>query len=125
MNSVDHLPAPPAPAVRRVPGFAARKGQRGYTPLKFLGSLRGNGTLESDGATSPVAYQLDLYDTGSAGRTASGVVEGDLSNAGEGGSARLRLEGGGSVEITLQETDAEGAVFEVRGGVPARLSALL
>lgn len=113
------------PAVRRVPGFAARKGQRGYTPMKFLGALRGAGKLEFDGVVSPVAYQLDLYDTGSAGRSGSGVVEGDLSSAVEGGSARLRLEAGGAVDITLQEIDAEGAVFEVRGAVPARLSALL
>ena len=118
-------PAAPAPAVRRVPGFAARKGQRGYAPMKFLGSLRGAGTLELDGVESPVAYQLDLYDAGGAGRTASGVVEGALPNAAEGGSARLQLDGGGSVDVTLQEIDPEGAVFEVRGVVPARLSALL
>ena len=92
------------------------KGQRGYTAIKFLGSLRGEGSLAAAGRRIPVTYQLDQYE-GAAGRTGNGALEGRLGDAAAGDQARLRLEDGREVEVTLQETDVEGAVFETRGAI--------
>jgi hypothetical protein len=103
---------PPAP-----PSFASSqrsKGQRGYSPVRFLGSLRGEGTLAVSGRRRAVTYQLDQYEN-SAGRTGSGALEGSLGSAAAGDQARLRLEDGREVDVTLQETDADGAIFETRG----------
>lgn len=113
LNPVDRTPAtPPAfvPAQRS-------KGQRGYTPIKFVGSLRGDGALFTGRKRTAVTYQLDHYE-GSSGRTGNGAVEGLLGpKAAAGDQARLRLEDGREVEVTLQETDGEGAVFETRGAI--------
>ena len=113
LNPVDRTsPTPPAfvPAQRS-------KGQRGYTPIKFLGSLRGEGSLLTGRRRTAVTYQLDQYE-GSSGRTGNGAVEGPLpAGAAAGDQGRLRLADGREVEVTLQETDAEGAVFETRGAL--------
>ena len=99
------------------------KGQRGYTPIKFLGSLRGEGALLTGRRRTPVTYQLDQYESAS-GRTGNGALDGPLGpKAGAGDQARLRLEDGREVEITLQETDGDGAVFETRGAFSKPASA--
>ena len=90
------------------------KGQRGYTPIRFAGSLRGEGVLAPSGRKVRVVYQVDLYD-GAAGRTASGSLEGAVGRWSAGDEARLRLADGSEVTVLLQETDADGAVFETRG----------
>ena len=92
------------------------KGQRGYSPIRFVGSLRGEGTLAVSGRRRPVTYELDQYESAS-GRTANGALEGPLGSARAGDQARLRLEDGREVDVTLQETDAQGAVFETRGAL--------
>jgi hypothetical protein len=109
-----------APAEKRSPGFQARKGQRGFRPMTFLGSLRGVGVLVSAAGEARVDYQLDLYD-GTAGRTASGTLDGDVSALAEEGAGpvRLRLEGGAEIGVTLQDVDEHGASFDSRGVVAA------
>jgi hypothetical protein len=109
-----------APAEKRSPGFQARKGQRGFKPITFLGSLRGDGLLVSNLGEVPVAYQLDLYE-GTAGRTGSGALDGKVSVVGgEGaGPVRLRLDSGAEIGITLQDIDDTGAVFDSRGVLAA------
>ena len=111
LNPADRTPSTP-PAF--VPSQRS-KGQRGYTPIKFLGSLRGEGSLLASGRSTKVAYQLDQYES-AGGRTGNGAVEGPLgSRAAAGDQARLRLEDGREIAVTLQETDARGAVFETHG----------
>ena len=111
LNPVDRTP----PAPQAFVSSHRSKGQRGYTAIKFLGSLRGEGTLTASGRRIPVTYQLDQYE-GAAGRTGNGAFEGHLGpKAVPGDQARLRLDDGREVEVTLQETDADGAVFETRG----------
>ena len=107
---------PPAPTAF-VPSHRS-KGQRGYTAIKFLGSLRGEGTFTTaSGRRRAVTYQLDQYE-GSAGRTGNGAFEGSLGkHAAAGDQGRLRLDDGREVEVTLQETDDQGAVFETRGAI--------
>jgi hypothetical protein len=109
-----------APAEKRSSGFQARKGQRGFRPMTFLGSLRGDGLLVSAAGEKPVRYQLDLYD-GTAGRTGSGTLDGDVSALAEeaAGPVRLRLEGGAEIGVTLQDVDEHGAVFDSRGVIAA------
>ena len=111
LTPVDRTPTTP-PAF--VPAHRS-KGQRGYSPIRFLGSLRGEGALVAGRRRTPVTYQLDQYE-GSAGLTGNGALEGPLGEAAAAGDqARLRLDDGREVEVTLQETEADGAVFETRG----------
>ena len=111
LNSADRTAPAPKPFAS---AFTRSKGQRGYSPIRFLGSLRGQGTLAVSGRRRAVTYQLDQYEN-SAGRTGSGALEGSLGSAAAGDQARLRLEDGREVDVTLQETDADGAVFGPRG----------
>ena len=111
LNPVDRTPPTPQTFV----GSHRSKGQRGYTPIKFLGSLRGEGSLVTAGRRTPVTYQLDQYE-GASGRTGNGAIEAPRGlDAAAGDQARLRLEDGREIAVTLQETDAEGAVFETHG----------
>ncbi|HEX8570707.1 MAG TPA: hypothetical protein VF699_12415 [Caulobacteraceae bacterium] len=119
LTPVNSTPPAPQPFV----SSHRSKGQRGYTAIKFLGALRGEGTLFSGRSRIPVTYQIDLYE-GAAGRTGNGALEGPLGlKAAAGDQRRLRLEDGREVDVTLQETDAEGAVFETRGAISRPVAA--
>jgi len=96
---------------------APYRGRRGG-PIKFLGALRGDGTLISPAGETAVTYQLDVYQ-GAAGRTGSGAVDGAMPEAGETDEARLRLADGRELAVTLQEADENGASIEIRGEPPA------
>ena len=109
----DRTPPAPQPFV---PSYRS-KGQRGYSPIRFLGSLRGDGSLAGPGRRRPVTYQLDQYE-GASGSSGNGALEGSLGSAAAGDHARLRLDDGREVDIILQETDEDGAVFEMRGALP-------
>ena len=106
----------PAPAKTMQTG--GRRG-RGAPAMKFLGSLRGQGVLLSEGGEAPVAYQLDVFE-GGAGRSGSGSVDGAMPPASEDGAAeaRLRLADGRELAVTLGSMDEGGALFEARGAVP-------
>lgn len=103
-------PEPPQKA--KGPGFGARRGKR---PLKHLKAMRGDGILSAAGRETPVGYQLDLYSDGD--RTiGSGSLDGDfagLAESLEGGGARLTLEDGALMTITLENVEDDGAAFEI------------
>ncbi|MDP1737762.1 MAG: hypothetical protein Q8L23_10000 [Caulobacter sp.] len=104
---------PDSPKAAQRPGFGSRRGKR---PLKHLKSMRGDGTLQAAGLESPVGYQLDLYSDGD--RTiGTGSLDGDFvgrAEALEGCEARLVLEDGAQMAVTLENVEDDGAEFEIQ-----------
>jgi len=89
--------------------------------LRLIGTLRGQGTLLwGKSGSRGVSYALDLYGQGPM-RSGNGDVRGDLALLVERvpANVRLRLEDGVEVEISLSDIEAETAVIELRGDVPA------
>lgn len=81
-------------------------------PLRLSFTLRGDGALLAAGAI-PVRYQIDVFRRG-ASEIASGELEGRMASLrGRQGAARLRLEGGGEIGITLSHVEADLAAFDV------------
>lgn len=76
--------------------------------------MRGEGALLWDTGQRPVSYRIDLYERGAV-RSSSGDVRGDLSALVDEppSHARLRLDGGREVEVTLLETEADVARIEL------------
>lgn len=104
---------PEPPQKPKGPGFGARRGKR---PLKHLKAMRGDGTLVTEGRKTPVGYQLDLYADGDR-TTGSGSVDGDfvgLAESLEGGEARLTLDDGSQMTVTLENVEDDGAEFEIQ-----------
>lgn len=102
---------PPETPKAKGPGFGSRRGKR---PLKHLKVLRGDGGLEAAGRKIAVGYQLDLYADGD--RTiGTGSLDGDFTGLAddlEGAEARLTLEDGAVMTITLENIEDDGAEFE-------------
>jgi hypothetical protein len=104
-------PTPPAAAKSR--GFGGHRGKR---PLKYLRAMRGEGLLQAAGREAPVSYQLDVYSDGE--RTiGNGSVDGDfagLAEGLEGGAARLTLDDGVQLAVTLDNVEDDGADIEIQ-----------
>jgi hypothetical protein len=122
----DNADGPPKPPAK--PGKAPRAfggAGRGFSRLKLLGSLRGEGRVIWKGGEAVAAYELDLYSRG-ADHTAGGHLEGDFakleaaSEAADGSLAgvKLRLSAGREIGIDLASLDAEAADFDAQGDVP-------
>jgi hypothetical protein len=81
-------------------------------PLRLLGTLRGEGVLFATTQVR-VRYQVDLFRRGSM-MIASGELEGRFSPVkGRDLRARLRLEDGAVVDVTLRDVGADLAAFDV------------
>lgn len=94
-------------------------------PLKYLGSLRGSGSLAIDGGLpelGDVVYEIEGF-VDRTHRTATGRIEGDagaLTLAFQAGRARLTLARGlGPVEIVLLDPQGgQSAEVTVSGPFP-------
>jgi hypothetical protein len=113
------------------PNYWNTRGGRGRPKLKLMGSLRGAGTLVWADGEAAATYELDVFGAGAA-LSVSGSLEGDFAalvpapppppEAGEEPAeaappaARLRLDGGRELSVTLVSLDPGGAEIEAQLG---------
>jgi hypothetical protein len=91
---------------------------RSRTPLKLTRTLRGHGRLFAAAGEAEVDYVIDVYE-GRNQQSGSGELEGGLEGFGDESptSARLRLEDGGELQVTLSDVGPEGATIEAASGL--------
>lgn len=87
-------------------------GWRGRTPMRLTRTLRGEGMLLTRQNEVPVAYAIDIFDEGPR-CVATGWIDGACAKFARLKAARLRLDDGAEIGISLEVQDAHSASVEI------------